>query len=367
MSKNLGSWVASSALLLVLGSVAGCTEEKKVPAVEEDAGAVDPAHKQAALGGKLAAAVKAAESAQAPAKAAGGPPEKGVFAPGEADKVLAAGAPPKVELLGAGADPKVALVPSPGAGEQKESISVAMRLGPQSGALNVEYGIAYKVEKPKDKPKDDKNEAAAPEPVKVVGKVVAVAPAASIPRDLSDQIGKLKGMEIRWAASPERGAFDVAYALPKGADAGMSTLVNPLVEAIGLATPPLPSKPVGVGAYWIATDRVTSSIVDVMRYRVFHVEKIEKDRATLTMEIRQYAVKGEVEAGGGQKLAVDQFESSGKGRTEWTAHGLLPARSEAQVRMAVAGRIQSGQQGMLQTDFTTKMNEVGADKAEKKK
>lgn len=369
MDANLRSWAASSALLFVLGAAAvGCGEEKKVSAVEEDGGAADPARKQAALGGKLAAAVKAAESAQAPSKATqDGPPEKGVFAPGAADKVLAPGAPPKVEVLGEGADPKVALELTPSDEEMKESISVAVRLGQQGGALGVDYGIAYKVDKPKDKPKDDKKDAAAREPVKVSGKIVAVTPAPNVPRDLVDQIVKLKGTELKWTASAERGATDITYTLAKGADAGLSTLVSPLVEAIGMISPPLPSKPLGVGAYWMVTDRITSSIVDVLRYRVFRVEKIEKGQATLSLEIRQYAVKNDVDAGGGQKLALEQFESSGKGKTEWNARGLLPSRSEAQLRMGMAGRVQTGQQGMLQTDFQARMSEVVAEKADKKK
>src|SRR5262245_13823376 len=95
--------VRSFALPLLLACLAGlaamaCTEEKKKEAVDADAGANDPGRKQAALGGKLAAAVKAAESAQAASTAKaddGGPPDKGVFAPGSADKAHAAGAAPK--------------------------------------------------------------------------------------------------------------------------------------------------------------------------------------------------------------------------------------------------------------------------------
>jgi hypothetical protein len=115
------------------------------------------------------------------------------------------------------------------------------------------------------------------------------------------------------------------------------------------------------------TDRITSSIVDVLRYRVFRVEKIEKGQATLALDIRQYAVKNEVDAGGGQRLTLEQFESTGKGKSEWNARGLLPSRSEAQVRMGLAGRVPSGQQGMLQTDFSAKMNESAAEKSDKKK
>jgi hypothetical protein len=371
MSHSPRSRASSLALLAAAALAASaCQEEKKVPAVEADAGA--PASEQAALGGKLAAAVKAAESARAPSsKAPGdGPPEKGYFAPGAADKLMAPGSPPKVEVLGDGAEPRVVLSSAPGDDDQKESMQLGVRLGPQQGQINVEYGLVLKVDKPKDKPKkDEKDEKkdASREPVRVLAKIVSVTPASQIPRELGDQIGKLKGSELRWQLSSERGATEISYSVAKGADPGLSALVTPLAEAVSLVTPALPSKPLGVGGYWMVTDRVTSTIVDVVRYRVFRVEKVEKDKATLSMDVRQYATKSEVDAGGGQKLTMEQFESLGKGRSEWTAKGLLPSLGDSQVRMALAGRIQSGQQGVVQTDFTVKLAAAEPDKADKKK
>lgn len=368
MNANVRSWAASSALLLLLGSAAAaCSDDKKVPAVEPDAGIDEPGRKQAALGGKLAAAVKAAESAQASpsAKSDDGPPEKGVFAPGAADKAQAAGAPPKVDLLGEGSEPRLSLAFAPGEGEQKESVSAAFRM--QGRGLPLDYTVSVKVEKPKDKPKDDKKAEAAPG-FRVVATIAGVSLPPQLPKDVADQVGKVKGTEIRYRLAPTGAITEVSATLPKGADPSLDQIINPVVEGVTLLTPVFPEKPVGVGAYWMVTDRLVSGIVDVVRYRVLRVEKIEKDRATLSMDVRQYAARSEIDAGGGQKLSVLQFESIGKSKIEFAAPALLSPRAEGQVRMALDGRVQVGQQGAqqggLQTELTVKL--AGGDPDKKK-
>jgi hypothetical protein len=349
-----------SALLLSLGLLAGCGEDKKVSATDEAADAGEVAAKKAALDGKLAAAVKAAGSAQAPAagKQGDGPPDKGVFGPGAADKILAPGAPAKVELLGDGADPKVQLAYAP-EGEQKVTASVTFRN--QGRPLAFDYTLNVKIDKPKDKPKDDKK---ADGPMRVVAAVGAISGPPQMPKDMADQVAKLKGSEIKWQLTPDGLMSDPTYSLAKGADGGLEQLLRQLSEGLTLSTPALPQKPVGAGAYWMVTDRLSSGGIDVVRYRVFRVEKVEKDKATLSMDVRQYAAKSDIDAGEGQKLTVDQFESLGKGKTEWTAQGLLPARADGQVRLGLGGRIQTGQQGMLQTELSIKL---AAEAAEKKK
>ncbi|MFT3764895.1 MAG: hypothetical protein QM820_05165 [Minicystis sp.] len=366
MSQLLRSWAAPSALLLVLGLTAGCSEDKKVSAAPADSAATDPARKQAALGGKLAAAVKAAESAQAPAaKSADGPPDKGIFAPGAADKILGLGATPKVEMLGEGADPKVQLAYAPSDGEQKTTVSVAFRQ--QGRGLPVEYGVTFKIDKPKgDKAKDEKK-GDAPAAYRVVATINSVSLPPQVPKEVTDQLGKIKGSEIRYQLSPQGTMSDVAFTLAKGADGGLEQFLRQIVEGIGVVLPPLPAKPVGAGAYWMITDRPVGGLVDVVRYRVFRVEKVEKDRATLSIDIRQYAAKGEIDAGEGQKLGLEQFESQGKGKSEWTAQGLLPVRGEAQVRLGAAGHIGGGQQAMLQAESTVKVTGSAGEKDEKKK
>lgn len=357
MRTNVRSWAAPLFLSLV---IAGCSEEKKPQVADADAGVDEPGRKQAALGGKLAAAVKAAESAQptSSAKADDGPPEKGVFAPGAADKAHAIGAAPKVDVLGEGADPKFTLAYAPSEGEQKVGVGVAFRMNGRG--LPLDYVLSVKLDKPKDKPKDDKKDPAAPS--RVVATIAGLNLSPQLPKDAVDQLSKLKGSEIKYALSPSGVVSDASVSLAKGADAGLDQLMQGIVEGITLLTPPLPSKPVGVGAYWMVTDRVPSGIVDVVRYRVFRVEKIEKDRATLSADVRQYAAKNEVDAGGGQKLAVLQFDSRGKAKVEWAASSLLSPSAEGQVGMALDGRVPSGQQGGAQTELTVKIQAAEADK-----
>ena len=119
----------------------------------------------------------------------------------------------------------------------------------------------------------------------------------------------------------------------------------------------MPQKPVGVGAYWMVTDRsTTASGVDVVRYRVYHLDSVENGRAVLSIDIRQYAAKQEVETGrGGQKLGLDRFDSQGKGKVEWSAAALLPLHGELNEKMQLAGHIGTGQQGMAATELQARL------------
>lgn len=57
---------------------------------------------------------------------------------------------------------------------------------------------------------------------------------------------------------------------------------------VGLFTG-IPDKPVGEKAQWTIVDRRTSFGSDVVRYRLFQVQKIEGDQAALQVMVRQYA------------------------------------------------------------------------------
>jgi hypothetical protein len=368
MNARSRSLAASSALVFALAALAaGCGEEKKTATTDTDAGASGP--QKPVLDGKLGAAVKAAETAQ-PAKGGGdGPPESGVFAAGNADKAHPPNAPAKIEVLGEGNEPRVPLALAPTEDEQKEAVSIVMRQ--QGGGIPADYTLAVKQDKPKGDKADKDKKAEGPKSARVLGKIAGVTPNPQVPRELADKIGKLKGTELRYTLGPDGGASELGYTLAKDADPALGeAVVKGLVDAIGLSLPPLPSKPLGAGGFWMVTDRSSTFGVEVVRYRVYRVEKIEKDRATLSVDVRQYAAKNEVDLGalgGNQKLGIDRFESTGKGKIEWTASGLLPARAETSVRTGVAGRTGNGQNGVLQAEVSAKLAAGEADKGDKKK
>lgn len=350
MNAFLRSLALSTGLLAALG-LAGCGDDKKKETADADAGAQGP--QKPVLDRKLAAAVKAAESAQAasPSKAGSdGPPENGFFGPGLADKAFPPGAPPKIEVIAEGSEPRLRLVPAP-ADEQKEKANVIVRL--QGGAIPCEYSLALKIDKPKDEKKDDKDKKAdAPKVWRVVGKVTAVDLPSQISRDAADKLGKLKGSEIRYTIGSGGGVSDLGYTLAKEADPGLGeAVVKGLMDTISLSMPPLPPKPIGAGGYWMVTDRASAFGVEVVRYRVYKVEKIAGDLASLSVDVRQYATKEEAELGG-QKMNLLRFESQGKGKTDWTPAALLPARGEVAQKTGIQGTVGAGQQGMFQAEVS---------------
>jgi len=106
---------------------------------------------------------------------------------------------------------------------------------------------------------------------------------------------------------------------------------------------PAPDKPVGVGAYWMVTDRSSILGVEVIRYRVFRVQEVDKAKVKLSLEIRQYAAKPSVQAAG-EKLEVSRFESQGKGEVALILGNLLAPESAYKERM-LAVEMAGGQGG----------------------
>jgi hypothetical protein len=353
--------LAAAALL-----AAGCTDDKKAQNTTTDGGAEQGPAKPV-LDGKLAAVVKAAESAKPAASSANagdGPPENGVFAAGLADKAQPPGAPPKVEVIADGKEPRVLLASaSAPTDEQKETASVTLRI--QGGAIPVEYALALKVDKAKDD-KDKKDAGPRPPGVQVRGKVTAIGLPPQVPHDLGDKLGKLKGTEIRYVIAPNGGATDLGYAVPKDADPGLGeAVVKGLVDAIGVMMPPLPTKPIGAGGYWMVTDRASNFGVEVVRYRVYTVDKIDKDSASFSVQVRQYAAKDDADLGAiasGQKMTLQRFESNGTADLDWTAAGLLPGKGKASQRTSIAGGVSGGQQGMLQAELVARFAAEASDK-----
>jgi hypothetical protein len=380
MNAFIRSWVVPSIAVLAL-SVAGC--EDKPTVVADDAGVVDSGPPKPVLGGKLGAAVAAAESAQAAprssAGAANGPPETGIFAPGAANAAHPPNTPAKVEVLGEGSDPKIALALSP-KDEQRAVLSVSVRLGPQSALPSIDFGLLFKLDKPKAKDDKSKGDSDKAGPVQVIATVAAATLAkeqpGQLPKELADAIAKLKGTEIRYQLTPEGAIVNLTATLSKDSDdpgnpglKGLTeTTIKALTETITLMTVPLPQKPLGVGGYWMVTDRSASVGVEVVRYRVFKVEKIEQGHATLSLTTRQYAAKGEIDLGAASNgvLPFDRFESQGKGSIEWTAGALLPPNSQVlQGLAAQAGGPKGGPARGLQIEMSSKSSEP--EKSDKKK
>jgi hypothetical protein len=357
---------------------AGCEEEpRKTQTV--DAGAQDSGPTQPLLGGKLGEAVAAAGASatvrEAPVQGGGdanSPPEKGIFEPAAADKAHPRGAPAKLEILGQGSEPRAAIAAKlePGA-TRKVVLTLGLRA---QTPIDVDFAVAFKIDKPKDDKAKKGAEGAAsasaggatggvPGGLPVIGKIASagVSMQQGAPEELAKLFAKLKGSQIRFTAAPDGSARDLGYEIAKDADAGLETILQGLVEALSLMLAPLPATPVGVGAYWMVTDRASSSGIDVLRYRVFRVTKMEGGQASLSVEVRQYAADDEIRVPGAQQamtLPLDRFESRGKGDITWKSGASFLAESAevtSQLQALVIPPGQANQRGQVQTEVRLKL------------
>ena len=345
--------------MLALGlvfSTIGCQEEKKPTAPITDAGA--DAQTGPIVGGKLGEAL--AQAAQAPpvqdagTKDGAGPPESGIFESAAADAAHAPTAPPKLELFGDGSEPKIPLSYAVSGGDERKTTLLLQVRAAQQGLPPLIVELAFKADKAKDdKKKSDKAAEAAPVGQAVVVKLASVKP---IRGDVPAELKNLKDSVIRYRLLPSGITTDLAIEYPKESTPGIELMMGALVDAVLAATVPVPDKPVGLGAYWMVTDRARSSGVDVLRYRVAKVEKLDGKQATLSLEIRHYATNTTLGLPGLPKdvpVALERYESRGKGEIELGATRFMPERG--QIVLGMQSLLKSpnqpaGQQLVIQTE-----------------
>src|SRR5262249_21789066 len=144
----------------------------------------------------------------------------------------------------------------------------------------------------KDKPKEPLANAP-PADTRVVAKVAGAALAktqpGSIPREVAGEVAKLKGSTIQFTVGRNGVVGEFKSQLSKDASPQLASMLDGLADGLSALWTPVPDKPVGSGAYWITTDRATSLGIDVLRYRVFRVQKVQGDTASVTIDTRQYA------------------------------------------------------------------------------
>lgn len=342
MRGRLAVAIAAASLL---GLAAGCDEDKKKDSGAVDAGTDDggPPVNAGRLGAALASAAAAGAPPPAASASAGqgqGPPESGVFAAGAGEAALPKGTPFKMELLGQGSEPRALLAPKidPKV-EQKSSVLLGIRMGGPQGLPSIDVTLSLKV----DKPKKDAKAGEVPAGTTVVGKVASAMPASMSlggpAKELTDALGKLKGSTIRYRLSPANAVSDISVEVAKGAEPGLAALLDALGESASALTPPLPDKPVGVGAYWMVTDRILwqGAKIPLLRYRVFKITGIEPSGAvTLSVDTRQYAEDGVAKLPTGAQevdTTIDAFESSGKGTLVWDPGAIAPRQAELSQRL----------------------------------
>jgi hypothetical protein len=308
----------------VMGAAGVACEEKKPSSdIHTDAGT----DKYATADSKLTKALQAVADAAAAATDKGPPPE-GIFAPGVADQRHPRGMPTKVDVVSEGASPAISLlVTGDGGGATPASaygaagLTVLTQSGPRPG-LQLDLGVLFGPAK-KDEGGTDW----------LVGEVKEAHPAkdqmATLSPGTDKDVAGLAGTQLRIKMQADGHESEAVEQLGKGAIPDLDRLAQNALEAVVMTTVPLPAKPVGVGAQWIAETRMQLSGIDVVAYRAYRLKSIEGDRLHLTLDVKSYAATKDVQLSGVPKGAtLEQFEAEGQGELELVRGESLARKSD---------------------------------------
>jgi hypothetical protein len=334
----------------VLLSLPSCEKEQHEkpaePAASVDkAAAIDPA-----LAKAVAAASAHAANSAAPSGGPGEPPPNGIFPPGRADAEIKAGTPPKITLGGTGSAPRVSLAPAqPKPGWKTQgTFDLQVASDPQQGPLPVALGVSIEAQKPKGAADAGANDVVVVT-VKVTGAKIGVT---GVPQELEARFGKLKGSKVEYQVSPGGAGTGFHSELSAGAEPVRDQL-RQLSDALALVTLPVPSEPLGVGAYWMTTSREGVFGLDLVTYRLIKVEAVAGDLVTLSVGTKRYATSKRFDFEGLPPDApheLAEFECKGEGKLVFKVGTPFPQSGDVDSALGASLVIpgQDDQRGTLQ-------------------
>lgn len=314
---------AKSLYLLCLLMFSGCQKDEPKPeAARKDAEA--PA-KVDAIDPDLAQAVAAASAAPArgtvPGQAEGGPPPDGVFGPGMADKEAPKGGAPKITLGGEGSEPRQKLGPGKPT-KLTGTIQVALQSDPRQGAIPVLISLAVEPKKAEGK---DAPEGAQQVVVRVTG---AKVDAPGVPKEMDDQVAKVKGSKLEYTLSPNGTPGPLKVTATKGAP---EDFLRSLSDALVLLSIPYPDKPLGAGGFFMVTSRDELMGMDLVTYRMVKVKEVTPESVTLDVNTKRYSASRTLELPGmppEMDKNLFQFEAMSEGTVRLPLGAVLPTQGE---------------------------------------
>ena len=265
-----------------------------------------------------------------------GPPPTGIFAPGAADKAMAKGSSPTLTLGSDGSPPRVQLGPAPKPGSKRSgSIEIATQSDPRQGAIPISLALTIEAQKPKADA-----DAGAPGVTQMVAKVTgATINAPGVPAEIASSVAKLKGSHVDYQVSPDGGGSNFRFDASKGADPAFRDAVHSLSDTLTVLTLPFPSKPVGVGAYWMVTTRDVVMGLDVVTYRLVKVEKVEGTSVAISLNTKRYAASPSFDIEGLPPEAphsMVEFHAGGDGKFTIAAGDAFPKEGQLDSMIAAA-------------------------------
>ena len=335
-SPTLRKALVLSAASLLCAFAVGCDkhEAQTEKAAPSDAGAAKAPADDPDLAAAVASA-RAGRSSADNAPAAGGPPPSGIFGPGEADKALAKNAPATLTLGGDGSEPRVQLGPLKAGAKLSNTITISSQSDPQQGPIPISFVFSLEAQKPKTD-----SDAGAALPLSVSVKVTGASiNAPGVPPELNAAIAKLKGSHIDFRVNPDGAASNFHVEAQKGVDPAFKDALQGFADSLAMLVLPYPSKPVGLGAYWMVASRDTLVGLDVITYRLVKVEKVDGSVVQLSLNTKRYAASPAFDVPGlppEAPHAMGEFRAQAEGKLEVAAGEAFPKNGDFQSVLGAA-------------------------------
>jgi len=352
------------AILFMLPLAACSKEAPPVPAAEppatsakaEATAVVAPPEQKADALEQKAPEPEKAEEAKAPSDAKAKPaaaeggkeialpkPKNGVLGPGEADKILAVGARPKVSLLEAGAEPRADLsyVLVKGA-TQKFVMGMDMVMGMTMAGKSLPPTAIPRMNMAVQMTPTDKNAAGE---WKIDSKVTSISldPKGSQQEQMAaamrPQVEGMKGLGMSYWMDPKGQVRDVKTVVPPGLPASAQQMLSGINQSFESIVAPLPKEPVGVGAKWQVISRVSSSGADLVQAAVYTLKARSGDKITLDVKLTQLAASDTIKAPNmppGISANLKSFDSTGGGSTQGDVKSGVPGAGKIELKTAMA-------------------------------
>jgi hypothetical protein len=333
MKRAMLAFLAVALAAPLAGSLVACEDKKPTTETAKSDGGAG-ADKLATADPKLAKALQAAASGSAGNDT--GPPPNGVFADGAADHRHPKGAPTKVEVVTDGTAPKLTLAPTADAATDAARATSYGLAGLESMSVSsghpmpaIDFTLMLGPAK-----KDDGGSDVLVATVK--GAKPAQQQMGQMPAGLAQAIASLQGTEFRMKVTPDGRESDMATTLGKAARPELDSLAQNAAEALVVDTVPLPDRPVGVGAQWIAETRMQMQGVDVVAYRAYRIEGIDGDRMHLTLDVKAYAADKNVQVQGlPEGSNLEQFEAEAQGKLDLVRGEILARKSDVKQQIVL--------------------------------
>jgi hypothetical protein len=303
--------VRALTLATILVAVAACEEKshsEAKPATSAKADAGTP--RSAGVDKNIAEAV--AEVAGGKGPGASGPPASGVFTPGAADKEIRAGDPPMLALGGKGEGATVAFAGGAPKKKLDAKVVVSVQMGPRSAMPTVELSVTQEANAAAESG-GDKPAAPTEMTLRVAGSKLASEQPGELPAGLEKEIGKLKGSKYHFVVGTNGAGRLAGIDIPKEADPGLATILETAGDTLSLALLPYPTEPVGAGAFWMIKTRGAMFGLETVSYRMMKLQRVENDRATISVNTKHYVVSGRLGFPGLPPHKIGEFNQTGNG------------------------------------------------------